>query len=170
VVRDAIARQFDVDKNSVEMNQKTGAITFLARKGRSIYLEKLFANLQATRMNGPTGNHLVSFIVTATGEVALADNELALKVAGTAQRFVLDTDPKALPRPGEKAAFQRLKEALADGKTAVEVTGRVRGWEGRFTGFMKALPDAAAVDPRSQDRPAVFQPRLLVSDFKLLQK
>jgi hypothetical protein len=170
VVRDATARQFDVDKNSVEMNQKTGAITFSAKKGRSIYLEKLFANLQATRMNGPTNNHLVSLIVTATGEVAMADKELVLKVAGTKQRFVLEDDPKVVPRKGEKTAFQRLKEALADGKTAVEVTGRVRGWEGRFTNFMKALPEASVEDPKDPDKSAVFKPRLLVSDFKLLRK
>ena len=56
---DAIARQYDVDKNSVQLfcepgkgSYRPGTITFIAKKGHSIDLEKIRESITATRLSG----------------------------------------------------------------------------------------------------------------------
>jgi hypothetical protein len=163
VVRDATARQFDVDKNSVVLDQKARTITFFAKKGESIHVEKLFTSLQATRMSARTGNGLVSLALVATGDVVVVEKDTVLKVAGTAQQFLLAED-------FEKTPFKKLQEALAGGTKRVKVTGRVDGWQGHFPEFLKALPGTLARDPDQPDKPATKKPRLLVTDFQVLEK
>jgi hypothetical protein len=126
VARDAIARQFDVDKNRVRQ-QKT-IITFYAKKGKSIDLEKIFANLQATRMSYDTGNSLLSLHITALGEVADTAKGLVLKGTGTSSQIVLTGDP---------AVLKQLRAAVG-GAGARKVTGRVQGWNGHFPKFLNA--------------------------------
>jgi hypothetical protein len=170
VARDAIARQFDVDKNSVVMDQKARTITFFAKKGKSIDVEKLFASLQATRMSGRTGNSLESLVLVATGEVVVVDKVTILKVAGTTRQFVLGDDPSFRPKDGQKTAFGKLQGALAGGSKRVEITGRLDGWNGHFPKFLAALPGTLAKDPAHPDKPATKKPLLIVTGFQVLEK
>lgn len=170
MARDAIARQFDVDKHSVLLDQQRGTIAFFAKKGQSIHVEKLFASFQATRMSGRTGNCLVSLALVATGEVVLVEKDAVLKVAGTTQQFLLGEDPTARPRDGEKTPYQKLQETLAGGAQRVRVTGRMAGWDGHFPEFLRALPGTLAKDPDHPDQPSAKKPVLQVTGFQIIEK
>jgi hypothetical protein len=161
VARDAIARQFDVDKNSVRIEilsdkgeYRPGLITFQAKKGRSIDLDKMHASIQATRLSGGTGMSMNYLEITAGGEVSAGEKEISLKVAGTGQIFALGEDPDSKPKSGGKSAFQRLREAVGRGEKVTSVTGRVEGWSGGFPVVMRNWPTARK------------QARLLVTDFE----
>jgi hypothetical protein len=145
VARDATARLYDVDADSVKLEKKPGIITFRAKKGKLIDLDKLHESVKATRLGDGTGMALEWLDVTAVGEVRTVEKELRLKVAGSDQYFVLAEAADGTP-------FARLQEALKKGKKVVRVTGRVDGWKGNWTQFLKKLPDK----PR----------RLLVAEFK----
>jgi hypothetical protein len=136
VARDATARLYDVDANLVVMDKQAGTITFRARKGRLVDLDKLHESVWATRLGDGTGMQLQWLEVTAQGEVAAADEEIRLKVPGSEQYFLLGDGDKE----GERAPFRRLKEALARGEKVVSVTGRVDGWNGNWTQFLRKLP------------------------------
>jgi hypothetical protein len=141
VARDATARLYDVDADRVELNVKKGLITFRAKKGRVVDLDKLHESIWATRLSGSTGMSLNWIDVTAEGEVVADQGRWMLKVKGTDQYFLLARmDPGARPKGGEKDPFDRLREALARGDKVVSVTGRVDGWKGHFPPFLKALP------------------------------
>jgi hypothetical protein len=122
-----------VDADSVELDQKTGLITFRAKKGHLIDLDKLHESIWATRLSGDTGMSLNWLDVTAVGEAALVDKRIVLRVSGADQHFVLTE--------GDKAAFVRLSEALARGSRVLSVTGRVDGWKGHFPPFLSKLPN-----------------------------
>jgi hypothetical protein len=147
VARDAIARQYDVDKNRVELDIPAGLITFYAKKGQSIDLDKIRASIQATRLSGNTGMELNSLDVTAVGRARVLGPETRLSVTGSQQQFILADDPDTRPRAGEKTPFQRLREALARGERGVTVTGRVHGWSGPFPVFLRDLPAPPARKP-----------------------
>src|SRR5262245_38081767 len=139
MARDAIARQYDVDKNSVHMTCDTdkggyrpGTITFQAKKGRSLDLEKLRESIAATRLSGGTNMKMDWLEITVKGEVSGAD-ELVLKVSGSGQEFVLGQEA------GAKETLPRLREALKRGEKISGVTGRVQGWNGRFPDVLKAV-------------------------------
>jgi hypothetical protein len=154
MARDAIARQYDVDKNAVVLICETdqgqyrpGTIHFSARKGRSVDLEKLRESIAATRLSGGTNMRVDRLDITARGEVVTGGPELLFKVSGTGQEFVLAEDP------GAKEAFQRLRETR--GAKITTVTGRVQGWDGRFPDVLRALAAAGS-------KPT----RLYVTDFE----
>ena len=156
MARDAIARQYDVDKNSVMINSepvpgsyRPGTISFQARKGRSIDLEKLRESIAATRLSGGTKMSVDWLEITARGEVVADGPGLRLKSSGTHQEFVLGENPDA------KDVFQRLRAAQERGAKITSVTGRVPGWTGTFPAVLKALAE-------SGPKPTV----LLVSDFE----
>jgi hypothetical protein len=149
VARDATARLYDVDADSMTLDKKAGTITFRARKGRLVDLDRLHESVWATRLGDRTGMRLLWLEVTAAGEVVVSGDEVKLKVAGSDHYFLLGGDPKA--RPGEKSALARLRESARPGER-VTVTGRVEGWEGNFTQFLGKLPGK----PR----------RLLVKEFQ----
>ncbi len=159
MARDAIARQYDVDKNSVTLTSDEdkgrycpGTISFRAKPGKSIDLEKLRASIAATRLSGGTNMRMDWLEITARGEVVGRGQELRLKVSGSGQEFVLAEDPSA------KAVLPRLREALKRG-AVTSVTGHVQGWNGRFPDVLKAVaPDARG------------QTVLLVRDFTLEAK
>jgi hypothetical protein len=133
VARDATARQYDVDADSVGLDIKKGLITFRAKKGRLVDLDKLHESIWATRLSGSTGMRLHWMDVTVVGAVVVEKKATVLKVAGSDQHFVL--------KPGSnKAAFERLEKALARGDKVASVTGRLEGWSGHFPKFLKALP------------------------------
>src|SRR5262245_4802823 len=58
VARDAIARQYDVDADSVKLEIDKGLVTFGAKKGRLVDLDKLHESIWATRLSGKTGMSL----------------------------------------------------------------------------------------------------------------
>jgi len=163
MARDAIARQYDVDKNSVILfcevgkgDYRPGTITFHAKKGRSIDLEKMRESIAATRLSGGTNMRVVSLTLTVAGDVVAGGPELLLRVSGTGQELLLGEDPD------QKEELQRLREAQRKGAKITSVTGHVQGWNGRFPDVLKAMaPDA----PGGRKRPV-----LLVTDFEVAQK
>jgi hypothetical protein len=142
VARDAIARQYDVDKNSVQIDIKKGLITFFAKPGRSVDLDQVHASIQATRLSGRTGMRVHSLEITATGEVVRTGKPMLWKVAGTGQLFELAADPE---RRGGSAPspFARLQEALQRGDKVVSVTGHLPTWNGPFPEVLKVPPGGA---------------------------
>jgi hypothetical protein len=140
VARDATARLYDVDADGVELNVKQGLITFRAKKGRVVDLDKLHESIWATRLSGGTGMSLNWIDVTAEGEVVVDKGQTLLKVKGTDQYFLLGGDPNPKPEDGAGTPLERLREALARGDKVVSVAGRVDGWKGHFPPFLKALP------------------------------
>jgi hypothetical protein len=159
---DAIARQYDVDADSTKLtrpkDQKSryqlGTIDFVAKKGKSIDLDKIHESITATRLSGGTGMRMDYLEITAKGEVIERDKELVLKVSGTGQELVLSEEPTA------KDGLQRLREAVARGDKVSTVTGRVPGWNGGFPVVLAAWAKA----PDSQKR------KLAVVDFEVEKK
>jgi hypothetical protein len=143
VARDATARQYDVDADAVRLDVRKGEITFRAKKGRLVDLDKLHESIWATRLSGGTGMALNWIDVTAVGEAVVEKDRIILKVKGSDQLFELEEDQKA--KVGGKTAFARLREAVEGGQKKFSVTGRVEGWRGHFPPFLKKLPDKPRV-------------------------
>jgi hypothetical protein len=162
MARDAIARQYDVDADSIKLNRfegqtggyQLGTIEFFAKKGKSIDLDKLDESIAATRLSGNTSMSIDYLEITAKGEVIERDKELVLKVSGTGQELVLSEGPTA------EGGLRRLREAAARGDKVSTVTGRVPGWNGRFPVVLAAWAKA----PDAQKR------KLAVVDFKVEKK
>src|SRR5436853_5304905 len=110
MARDAIARQYDVEKNTMTLTcegtggYRPGVITFYAKKGRSIDIEKIRESISATRLSGGTGMKVDSFEVTAMGEITLGA-DVTIRVPGIDQVFTLGDDAKA------KGTVQKLRDA-----------------------------------------------------------
>jgi hypothetical protein len=138
VARDATARQYDVDADRVQLDIRKGLITFQAKKGRLVDLDKLHESIWATRLSGGTGMALNWIDVTAVGRVAVEDGRTVLKVKGSDESFVLKEAPGAAP--GAETPFRQLCQALDRGEKVVSVTGRLDGWTGHFPPFLKAVP------------------------------
>ena len=158
MARDAIARQYDVDADSViltpigkKSSYQLGTIEFFAKKGKSIDLDKLSESIAATRLSGNTGMSVDYLEITAKGEVIERDGGLILKVSGTGQELVLSEEATA------KDALKRLREAVARGDRVSTVTGRVPGWTGRYPVVLAAWAKA----PDGEKR------KLAVTDFKV---
>ena len=159
---DAIARQYDVDADSMLLlrpegqggSYQLGTIEFAAKKGKSIDLDKIHESITATRLSGGTGMRMDYLEITAKGEVIERDKELVLKVSGTGQELSLSEEPTA------EAGLQRLREAVARGDKVSTVTGRVPGWRGSFPDVLRAWAKA----PDTQKR------KLAVVDFKIEKK
>jgi hypothetical protein len=159
---DAIARQYDVDADSMKLitpkDQKggyqLGTIEFAAKKGKSIDLDKIHESITATRLSGGTSMRMDYLEITARGEVTERDKELILKVSGTGQELVLSEEPSA------KGGLQRLREAVARGDKVSTVTGRIPGWNGKFPDVLAAW----AKTPEAQKR------KLAVTDFEVEKK
>lgn len=161
MARDAIARQYDVDADSIilqpiepKVSYQRGTIEFAPKKGRSIDLDKISESIAATRLSGKTDMSMDYLEITAKGEVIQRDKELVCKVSGTGQELVLSEEPTA------KGSLQRLREAVARGDKVSTVTGRVPGWNGRFPVVLAAW--AKASDTQKH--------KLMVVDFKVEKK
>ena len=161
MARDAIARQYDVDADSIiltpigkKSSYQLGTIEFFAKKGKSIDLDTMAESIAATRLSGGTNMSIDYLEITAKGEVIERDKELVLKVSGTGQELVLSEEPTA------KDVLQRLREAVVRGDKVSTVTGRVPGWNGRFPIVLAAWAKA----PDTQKR------KLAVVDFKVEKK
>lgn len=145
---DAIARQYDVDKNRVILvceteagSYRPGTITFYPKKGKSIDLRKMEDCLRATRLSGGTGMSMGYLEITARGEVVDDGGTVLLKVSGTPQRFILK-EAKAGSSP-----VAGMRKALASGAKILTVTGRVDGWSGGFPPVLRALKQQPADVP-----------------------
>src|SRR6516162_9114165 len=132
MVRDTIARQSDVDKNSIKYEvepgtarYRHGTIAFAAAKGKSIDLEKLQKSLKATRLGKGTRSGVNYLEITAEGEVVVVKKDIILKVSGSNQEFRIIQDPKTKTKEGVSTPYQRLRAALDKGAKIANVTGRV---------------------------------------------
>jgi hypothetical protein len=159
MARDAIARQFDVDKNRVNLLCETdkggyrpGKISFVAKKGHSVDLRKMQESITATRLSGGTNMSVDYLDITATGSVVIDADTARFKVANSKQEFILKD---AAGATGDATPLRRLRAAVASGADVVRVEGRVDGWTGRFPVVLQAL---AKLPPEA---PMV----LYVSDF-----
>ena len=135
MARDATARLYDVDAETIAFKRfnKTGkydvgTVTFRAKSGKLIDLDKLHESVWATRLSGGTSSGLVSLEVTVAGTIVVGEKETTLKVAGAEPEFVLAQNPEA----DFKNAFDELKAALARGEKVTSVSGRLDGWSGRW--------------------------------------
>jgi len=169
-VRDTIARQSDVDKNSIKYDvapgterYRHGTIAFAATKGKSIDLEKLQKSLKATRLGKGTRSGVNYLEITAEGDVAVVKKDMILKVSGTNQEYKLVDDAKAKPKEGTNTPYQRLRAALDKGVTIANVTGRVQAWNGVWPKVLRELEkENEAKEPT---------PRLLVvTEFETVSK
>lgn len=113
-----------------------GTVTFRAKPGKLIDLDKLHESVWATRLSGGTSSGLVSLEVTVGGMIVVGEKETTLKVAGVEPEFVLAQNPEA----DFKNAFDELKAALARGEKVTSVSGRLDGWSGRWPEMLKKLP------------------------------
>src|SRR5262249_35373550 len=157
---DAVARQYDVDKNRVTLicetesgSYRPGTITFFPKAGKSINLRKMEESLRATRLSGGTSMSVTYLDITVVGELIANGDGMQLKGSGASGLFVLK-------QTKDNNALERLREAAAAGATMVSVTGRVDGWSGRFPVMLGALAKRAA------DEPVV----LFVSEFETGKK
>ncbi len=152
MAREAIARQFDVDEDSVKFKRLTqtgkydhGRITFKAKKGKLISLDKMHESLWATRLSGGTKSGLLSLEVTVGGAVVGDKKQTIVRVTGSRDYFELADEPKVKQKEGEKeagekSAFTKMHEAIASGKKVVNVTGRLDGWRGLWPIVLQELP------------------------------
>jgi hypothetical protein len=137
VARDATARQYDVDADAVRLDLNKGEITFRAKKGRLVSLDKLHESIWATRLSGNTGMSINWLDVTAIGEVVVEKDRIVLKVTGSDDNFVLQEDSRST---AGRTPLARLRELAQGGQKQMSVTGRVDGWKGHFPPFLKTLP------------------------------
>ena len=100
MARDATARLYDVDAETISFKRfnktgkyDTGTVTFRAKTGKLIDLDKLHESVWATRLSGGTSSGLVSLEVTVAGTIVVADKETTLKVTGAEPEFVLAPNP-----------------------------------------------------------------------------
>ena len=145
-----------MDEDSCTLDQKKAEVTFRAKKGRLVDLDKLHESIRATRLSGGTGSWISWLDVTAVGTVVVDDEKTLLKVSGSEARFVLIDDPAAEAGSGKESAFRRLRQALDGGDRVVRVSGRVDGWKSHWPPFLAKLP----AKPR----------RIIVKDFKTAGK
>ena len=159
MARDATARLYDVHPGSVVLKKRDeqkkydhGTITFRARKGKLIDLDKLHESIWATRLSGGTRSGLVSLEVTAVGEVVVNGKDTILRVAGSKSHFLLGKNPVE----GHEDELDKLRAAVKAGRKVVSVTGRLDGWKGRWPQVLRKLPSK----PR----------RILVTSFKTVKE
>ena len=127
-------------------------VTFRAKPGKLIDLDKLHESVWATRLSGGTSSGLVSLEVTAAGTLVVGDKETTLQVAAEEPEFVLAQNQEA----DFKNAFNELRNALERGEKVTSVSGRLDGWAGRWPQVLKNLPPK----PR----------RILVTRFEVAKK
>lgn len=165
MAREATARLYDVQRSSVVLKKFTekdkydiGSITFRAKKGRLIDLDKLHESIWATRLSGGTRSGLVSLEVTAVGEAVVRDNETIFEVAGSNAHFVLEKNPedKARNKNKDNDGLEELRAAVNAGEKVVSVSGRIADYAGRW-------PQVLARSPKKPRR-------ILVTGFKTAER
>lgn len=147
MARDAIARLYDVDDTSVIYKRPRirgkydhGTITFRARKGKLVDLDKLHESAWATRLSGGTRSGLLRLDVTLVGKIAVNGKTLTMTIPGSDGTFRLVADPEVKIGKDGKTPLQGLRESLQRGDVDVRVTGRVAGWQGRWPTVLRTMP------------------------------
>jgi hypothetical protein len=155
VACDATARLYDVDEDSVVFKklQKTekydqGTITFRARNGKLIDLDKLHESIWATRLSGGTRSGLVSLDVTAIGRIVKSNENIMLKVSGSDAQFAIGQHPA----DEFAAVFDKLRGL--PGNSDVRLTGQIDNYMGRWPSVLEKQPQ----EPR----------RILVTGFEVM--
>lgn len=147
MAREATARLYDVDAISVVLKRltqsgsyDTGTITFRAKQGKSVDLDKLHESVWATRLSSGTKSGLVSFKVIAIGEVQVDGSAMFLNVEGSDDRFLLSEDPQRKRDDPKSQSFAELRKAVNAGTKSIRVTGRLDGWAGRWPDVLRRMP------------------------------
>ena len=161
MARDAISRQYDVDKNRVTLtceegkgNYRPGIITFHPKAGKALDLRKMEESIRATRLSAGTSMGVDYLEITAIGDVTIDGKTAMFKVSGTLEQFSLKD---AGAKDGATKTLERLREALAAGGKVESVTGRIEGWKGTFPVVLRAMAKM----------PADATPELTVTDFEM---
>lgn len=155
---DATARLYDVDEDTVVFKKhgKTekydqATVTFRARAGKLIDLDKLHESLWATRLSGGTRSGLVSLDVTAIGRVVETANGTILRISDSDAEFVLG------PHTDEAHAAEFGKLKTANGANQLfRVSGLIDNYRGRWPDVLKTTP----ARPR----------RILVTAFEVVEE
>lgn len=163
MARDAISRQYDVDKNKVAYtcegdsgSYRAGSITFYPKSGKTLDLRKMEESIRATRLSGGTSMSMDYLDITALGRLKADGDKILFEVSGTPTFVLKDGDGKV----GAKDALAKLRSALASGQADVTITGRVEGWKGTFPTVLRNLAQ------RPADAPTV----LIVSEIEATKK
>ncbi|MEO2019169.1 MAG: hypothetical protein ABGZ53_32905 [Fuerstiella sp.] len=163
MARGAIARLYDVDDDTVvfkRFNVKNkydlATVTFRAKKGRLVDLQKMHESFWATRLSGGTSSGVICLEVNAVGTVSRSGNESILHIDDSDLQFVLVNDVRAKPDDARAGALRALQQAVARGEKRLSVTGYVDRWVGRWPGVLS--------------RPATARPRLMVTQFTAVEK
>jgi hypothetical protein len=142
VACDATARLYDVDEDSVVFKRldKTakydqGTVTFRARKGALIDLDKLHESIWATRLSGGTRSGIVSLEVTVIGELHTNGQKTVLRVAGSSAEFILKQ-----PSGEQYVATSGPPLVAAGNGTVVRVKGLIENYVGRWPTLLKTQP------------------------------
>ncbi len=163
MARGAIARLYDVDDDTVvfkRFNVKNkydlATVTFRAKKGRLIDLQKMHESFWATRLSGGTSSGVICLEVNAVGTISRTGSETILHIDDTDQQFVMVSDVRAKPDDATASALKALLLAVNGGKKRLSVTGYVDRWVGRWPGVLS--------------RSAEARPRLMVTQFVAVEK
>ena len=157
MARDATARLYDVDASTFSFkkfnkskNYDVGTISFRAKPGKLLQLDKIHESIWATRLSGKTRSGLVKIDVTTVGKATQSDGKMIFQVSGSEDVFLLDRDSELEKKDG-RAVFGELLKAMENGRIVTSVTGRLDGWSGRWPSILRQIPSK----PR----------RILVSEF-----
>ncbi|MBC8289597.1 MAG: hypothetical protein H8E37_04695 [Planctomycetes bacterium] len=145
MARDAISRLYDVQASSVVYTKPKargkydhGTVTFQARKGKLIDLDKLHESVWATRLSGGTSSGLVRLDVRVIGKVVADGKKLVLEIRGSKKTFVLSASDLR-PESKGRLAFQKVRDAVDSGET-VNLTGQIQGWRGKWPQMLSKRP------------------------------
>ncbi len=143
MAREAIARLYDVDKNSIVYTKPDvrgkydhGTIAFRAKDGKLVDLTKIHESVWATRLSGGTRSALVNLEVTVAGEVSVEEGDMTLTVPAPKTVFLLAKSADA----EDATKLDDLKAALARGERIASVTGMLEGWSGHWPKFLNQPP------------------------------
>ena len=163
MARGATARLYDVNHDALEFvkfhltkKYDQGTISFRARKGELISLDKLHESIWATRLSGGTNSGVICLDVTAVGVIAESEDKIILSVTGSDRQFVLVNDVPAKPVAAKESKLAELRTAISNGQTTLSVSGYVDGWGGRWPGVLR--------------QPPAKRPLLMVTGFKNVGK
>jgi hypothetical protein len=151
----------NVDKGSIKIDKEKSTLTFRPTPGKSLDPSAIHAALKPTRLGKNAGSVLSYFQLTAVGTIT-GEKELRLKVRETDLTFVLADIPEAKPDRGGRTLLQHLRSELARSPGAVQVTGYLDGWKGRFpevlTKEASRVPVLQVIDFQIRKDPGVTAP------------
>ena len=134
---DATARLYDVDEDSVVFRKldKTaeydqGTVTFNARQGKLIDLDKLHESVWATRLSRGTSSGLVSLEVVAIGQIVVKGETITLHVTDNEKEFVL-------AKHSDEKYAEVFAQLSSHANKRVKLSGLVDKYSGRWPGLLQ---------------------------------